>query len=204
MDLLDLIRAGKRCSIIILDICMPLISGMELAQEIRKYDRVAKIIFLTTSERFALASYDVRAYGYVVKDGTFAKLYRILNEAVGEISSALDEYTLIKTKTGLVKIFYHSVEYIEIMGKMISIHLKNGEAYEKYGTLSDIENTFTVQPHFIKPHRSFIVNMNYIRKLHNNEIIMVSGARVPVAKSSYGELKAAYISYSFKRGESDG
>ncbi|NLI52949.1 MAG: response regulator transcription factor [Clostridiales bacterium] len=201
--LLDAVAHGDRFHIILLDILMPLMDGMETAAEIRRYDKSVKIIFLTTSTRFALESYDVKAYGYLIKGGPQEKLYALLNEAIAETSEALGAYTLLKTKTGLEKFFFHSIEYVEILGKVITLHLNNGEAHEMYGSLSQIEPVFAAQVRFIKPHRSFLVNMDYIRRLHNNEIFMVSGCRIPVAKASYGEIKERYISYSFSGRQSN-
>ena len=53
--------------IILLDILMPLLNGMDTARELRQYDKTVKIIFLTSSPEFALESYDVKAYSYLLK-----------------------------------------------------------------------------------------------------------------------------------------
>lgn len=64
--------------VILLDIIMPLLNGMETAHEIRKNDSVVKIIFLTSSPEFALESYDVKASGYLLKPTTYEKLCSLL------------------------------------------------------------------------------------------------------------------------------
>lgn len=57
--------------IILLDILMPLLNGMDTARELRQYDKTVKIIFLTSSPEFALESYDVKAYSYLLKPVTY-------------------------------------------------------------------------------------------------------------------------------------
>lgn len=198
--LLDAVQAGEGFHIILLDIMMPGIDGMETARELRLHDRTAKIIFLTSSPDFALDAYNVKAYSYLLKTAPREKLFAILNDAVLETDNLLGGYTVVKTKTGLVKLFYHSVEFIEIMGKTVTYHLTGGATYEMYGTLTEIEDIFLSQRRFIKPHRSFIVNMDYIKKLNENEICTTGGNRVPVAKANYNEVKQRYIAFSFKRG----
>ena len=68
--------------IILLDILMPLLNGMDTARELRQYDKTVKIIFLTSSPEFALESYDVKAYSYLLKPVTYEKLEETLNECV--------------------------------------------------------------------------------------------------------------------------
>lgn len=202
-DLLDALNSGRRFDIIVLDILMPLLSGIETAAEIRRLDRAVKIIFLTSSAQFALESYDVKAYGYIVKSAPREKLFSLVREAVAETMERQDQYTLLKTKTGLVKVYFHNVEYLEVMGKMLFIHQTDGETCEMYGTLQQMEDLFLSRPQFIKPHRSYIVNMDAVRRLRHNEIITVGGSRVPVSKAVYGEIKRQYIQYSFQRGGGD-
>lgn len=195
--LLDAVDAGERFHIILLDVLMPLLNGIETAAEIRRSDKVVKIVFLTSSEHFALESYDVKAFSYILKGASKEKLFAVLLDAIDEITVSAENYTLLKTKTGLVKICFQNIEYIEVIGKTIYIHLTNGQIHQLYGTLTQIESVIDGNPKFIRPHRSYIVNMDYIQKLRSNEIVMVSNQRIPVSKSSYAEVKERYISYSF-------
>ncbi len=203
-DLLAATLRGERFHIILLDVMMPLCDGIETAREIRLYDKAVKIIFLTASAQFALDSYDVKAFSYLLKDGPREKLFSVLREAVQEIGGEQDRHMLVKTKTGLVRIQYHGVAYLEVVGKTITFYMSSAERYEMYGTLSEVEEAFLSQERFLKPHRSYIVNMDHVRRLSERELIMTGGGRVPISKANLNEVKRRYIAYSFGRGMTHG
>ncbi|NLF27812.1 MAG: response regulator transcription factor [Clostridiales bacterium] len=198
-DLLAAVERGERFHIILLDVMMPLCDGIETAREIRLADKAVKIIFLTGSAQFALDSYDVKAFSYLLKGGPGEKLHAVLSEAAQEIEGARDRSMLVKAKTGLVRLQYHGISHLEVVGKTITFYMSNRERYEMYGTLSEVEEQFLSQERFLKPHRSYIINMDHVRKLSERESLMTDGGRVPISKANYNEVKRRYIAYSFGR-----
>jgi len=203
-DLLAAIARGERFHIILLDVVMPLCDGIETAREIRLTDKAVKIIFLTASAQFALDSYDVKAFSYLLEGGPREKLFSVLREAAQETRDASGRYMLVKAKTGLVRLQFHSVAYLEVIGKTITFSMTGGETHQMYGTLSEVEEDFLAQERFLKPHRSYIINMDHVRKLGERELIMTDGGRVPISKANFNEVKRRYIAYSFGRGETHG
>lgn len=200
LDLVNAVKHNERFDIILLDILMPQMNGMEAAREIRLIDKTSKIIFLTSSPQFALDSYDVKAYFYLLKNYSREKLKAVLEEAITEIVDTASNFTMLKTRTGFVKLYFHSLLYLEIIGRTITFYLNNDQHYEVYGTLTEIEEIFLKQEKFIKPHRSYIVNMDCIRKLDRNEITMMNNHKLPVSKNLYQIVKKGYMDYSFQRG----
>ena len=80
--------------VIILDIMMPFLNGMDAAKEIREHNSISKIIFLTSSPEFAIESYDVDAFGYLLKPVDKDKLFRLLGKCMSEISKPADSIRL--------------------------------------------------------------------------------------------------------------
>ena len=203
-DLLAATAGGERFHIILLDVVMPLCDGIETAREIRLADKAVKIIFLTASAEYALDSYDVRAFSYLLKGGPKGKLFDVLREAAQEIEDASGRYILVKARTGLVRLQFHSVAYLEVIGKTIVFSMTGGETHQMYGTLSEVEEAFLAQERFLKPHRSYLINMDHVRKLSERELIMTDDGRVPISKANFNEVKRRYIAYSFGRGATHG
>jgi DNA-binding LytR/AlgR family response regulator len=203
LDLVNAVKRHERFDIILLDVLMPLMDGMETAREIRLMDKTAKIIFLTSSSQFALDSYDVKAFSYVLKNRSEEKLAAVLQEAIAETANTAGDFTMLKTRTGYIKVHFHSLEYLEIMGRTITFYLSDGQRLEVSGTLTEMEELFLCQERFIKPHRSYIVNMDCIRRLDRNEITMLNNHKIPVSKNLSHNVKKGYMNYSFHRGGKD-
>jgi len=196
-DLLAAHEKGDRFHVILLDIIMPLISGIETAQEIREFDKVTKIVFLTASPEYALDSYKVKAFSYLLKSSSKEELFLLFDEAINELAIGEAAFIVIRSKAGLIKLYFHSLEYVEIDRRTIYYHLSNGGVIETFGSFNELEQKLLMHKRFLKPHRSFIVNMEHIKEISNGEIRTVSGNRIPVPRASFSRIKDAYFRYSF-------
>lgn len=198
MKLLSKIEAGKHFDIFILDIIMPDISGIQLATEIRNRDQIAQIIFLTSSSEFAVESYDVNALAYILKPINIDKLITVIEKVYSDISRNKDKYIVIKKNTRLSKVFFHEILYVEVIGKKVYFHQTSGIIVENTGTLFQIETILLKDKRFIKPHRSYIINLDYIKDLLLDSLTTTNGLTIPISRNFYKEIKQIYIDYSFQ------
>ncbi len=198
IKLLAQIENGKHFAVFLLDVMMPAINGIELAAEIRKKDQVAKIIFLTSSSEFAVESYSVGAFNYLLKPIQKDRLFSVLEKACSDIDSGLKQYISVKAQTGLSKVFFHELIYVEVMGRTVYFHQKDGLTIESTSTISQFEALLLLDKRFIKPHRSYIVNLDYIKNLSPNGLTTTSELFIPVSRNVFKEVKQAYINYSFQ------
>lgn len=201
IDLIDIIKKGKQFDIIFLDIIMPLLNGMEAAKEIQDVDKNVMILFLTSSSEFAVESYEVGAYYYALKPVLKDKFFTIMNKTIEELEKQKNDTLIIKSKDGISRILLSKLEYCEVVGKNIFYYLSNGKTLKSTGTFSSISDTLMKYPYFFKPHRSYIVNMNYIENINNHGIIMQSLNKIPIARGRYGEMRDTYMNYFFNESE---
>lgn len=202
VDLVSEIKRGSRFHIILMDIMMPLANGIEIAKEIRFFDSLAKIIFISSSPEFAVESYGVEAFYYLVKPPSEEKLTALFEKAILDIFKTPDESLLLHAKSGLTKVFLHNIEFVEIIGRQLNYHLTSGQILEVKGTLGELEKDLLSYKQFIKPHRSYIINMDCIDTITSNEIRTQSNKPVPISRKNYPDIKKAYLDYSFERRES--
>lgn len=195
MELITQIEGGKHFDIFLLDIIMPTINGIELAAEIRKSDNVAKIIFLTSSPEFAVKSYSVDAFNYLLKPIQKDALFSVLEKACNDICCALKQYILVKTQNDLSKVFFHELIYVEVIGRTIYFYQKNGVVIESINSISQIEEVLLVDNRFIKPHRSYIVNLDYIKTLAKHVFTTTSDQFIPVSRNVFKEVKQRFFNY---------
>ena len=199
LDLLMATENGISYDILILDVVMPLMTGIEVAEEIRKKNNISKIVFLTSSPEFAVDSYKVDAFYYLLKPIKKEGLIPILEKACADITDKKEKEKeiIIKHKTCLTKVLLLNLEYIEVIGRKLFFHLTSGEVLESLGTMSQLESDLLSDKRFIKPHRSYIVNMDCIHRVTEKDIMTFSNKSVPISRELYKNTKQTYIDYSF-------
>ncbi|MEA5012226.1 MAG: response regulator, partial [Angelakisella sp.] len=109
-ELVSALEKGKRFDIYCLDIMMPGFTGIDVAKEIRGFDKTAPILFFTSSPEFALESYSVKAINYILKPISKEKLFFAFDELLEQIKLEKDEdAVIIKGNEGIQKILISSL-----------------------------------------------------------------------------------------------
>jgi len=122
VDFISAMESGQKYDFVLLDILMPLLTGMAAAKEIRQFDQDIKIIFSTSSSEFTVVSYTVDAYYYALKPIWKDKLCILLDKAFSKIEVASGTSILIKSKTGLRRVCMHRLELAEVITRTIFYH----------------------------------------------------------------------------------
>lgn len=191
LELLEIMRV-RQFDILLLDILMPGLSGMEAAKEIRQSDRELPIIFLTSSREYAVESYRVRAGDYIIKPARRDEIFPALDKQLTKLAQE-DAYLTLKTGNGIVKLLFSQIVYVEVTNRTIQFILVNGEVREAYGYLSDYEEKLLSDPYFYKPHRSYLVNLRQVTELDKKGLATTVGKTVPIARDIFVKVKAAYM-----------
>lgn len=198
-ELLAALEKGKRFDIYCLDIIMPGYSGMEVAKEIRSFDKAAPILFFTSSPEFAFESYSVKALNYILKPITKEKLYFTFDELLVQIASQDEEASqVIKSKEGIQKILLSNLTFVEVIGRNVLYHLRSGKVIECNSSFSSVCDTLLNYRCFIKPHRSYLVNMQYVNTIDNHQITLQTLTTVPIAQGKSKEIKSLYLKYQME------
>ena len=195
-ELISVMEKGKMFDIYCLDIIMPGFMGIDVAREIRKFDKTAPIIFFTSSPEFALESYSVRAVNYVLKPVTKEKLFFTLDEVLEQIKGKKNEDAIVvKSHEGIQKILIPNLIFVEAMGRNVLYNMQSGKVIECTESFSSVWDNLQKFGLFIKPHRSYIVNMQYIDTIENHQISLQNLKFVPVAQGKSKEIKQLYLNY---------
>lgn len=198
MNALDLMEAMRNCiyDVLLLDVLMPGINGMEAAREIREFDSEIKIIFLTSSTEYAVESYAVDAHYYMIKPATAENLFPILDKLFKAAQNKEDVLNIMSS-SGIMRLPFNRIEFLEVINKKLYFHLTDGNVKEISGSLSDFENELLLREEFIKVHRSYIVNMEYIEELDARGITTYAKRSVPVSRLLYKQVRDDYMQHLF-------
>lgn len=199
LELLAEIEKGMRFDVLFLDVIMPGENGINTAKEIRQYDQVVKIIFLTSSSEFAIQSYTVGAYFYQIKPICEESFFRLMDSVISECSKDHKSSLILRCKGGITRIDLDKLEYCEVIGRKLLFHMDHGTVLESTGSMDELCGQLTQYEHFLRPHRSFLVNMEYIQSISHKAIQMESHAEIPIPHGKCSEIKNAYLEYAFNR-----
>ena len=189
-----------RPHIYILDIVMPMVSGIQAARELRWNQPDAQIIFATSESSYALESFDVNPINYILKPIDKEKLFATLDLALTHVSLGKEKSTTIKVKGGFRTIHLDDILYIEYRNHVVSYHLDSGEIVSP-PTLRIGFSEYLDENHpgkeFVRCHESIAVNIAAVDKLTKTDITLRNNENLPVSKSRYAEVMDSYMDYRF-------
>ena len=190
LELLVEIEKGMQFDILLLDVLMPGENGIDAAREIRRYDNNVKIIFLTSSSEFAVESYTVGAYFYQLKPIWEENFFRLMDAVIAECEKSSGMSLILRCKSGITRVELDKLEYCEVLG---------GAVLESAGRMDHLCEQLADHENFLRVHRSFLINLDYVKNIVPKAITMASLAELPIPRGKYAELKDRYLEYAFQR-----
>lgn len=185
--------------LILIDISMSQINGMELARRIREKDLKVVLVFVTSDPSYVFEGYEVNAYRYLIKPIERAKLDEILNDVVQKKMQQSKEYIIIKVAHETVRMECDTILYIEVQGHYVLLHDVSGKVQLIKSSFASIwEKLQTSSKHFFLTHRSYAVNLSKIVQIGKTECTLVNQEKVPVSRSAYKALNNAFIQYNLE------
>ena len=181
----------KGFDILLLDIEMPEMNGIELAKTVRRENSTVQIVFITGFYEYFSDGFDVSALHYLIKPTDERKLFTVLDKAVDNLTYR-QRSVLLATVDGEVKVSLADILYIESENVYIIVHTVHGDYRTRMALTKFMEQ---LDETFFKVHRSFVVGLRYIKKITRTEVIMTNGASIPISRGLYDEVHAALIKY---------
>jgi len=195
--LAECISAGTIFDIYMLDILMPDMNGIEIGRLLREKVPDAPIIYITSSEEFALNAFENHAIRYLVKPIARDELDSALDLAFSLCVKEKPTVYAVKTKEGEAAVPAEKIIYIENRLRTAVYVLECGKTVESVRIRSSFEDTVAVHddPNFMQPHKSFFVNMNHIQVMTNESITMDNGQSVPISRGFKKSAEKQYLDF---------
>lgn len=178
----------KGLDILIMDIQMKIINGMDTARKIREFDQNLEIIFMTSFSEFMQEGYEVNAYRYILKPISERKISKNILPCINEIMKKRSNYLTINIKNYVDRIKIDSIIYIETDRPNIIIHT-HSNTYTTKMSISKIEKILR-EYGFYRCHNSYIVNLKLVESMNGNTVV-VGGKDIPISKYRVKDLKLA-------------
>ena len=181
----------KAYDILLLDVEMKNINGIELAKRIRKDNNRAEIIFITSHFEFVGEGYEVDALHYLIKPISAEKLTQVLTKAA-ETISVEPPSVVISCEGETVKLYEADIRYVESFLHYIVIHTKDKE-YKIKENISVFENR--VSDDFYRVHRSYLVSLKYITRISRTSV-NIGNTELPLSRGKYDDINRAFIEHN--------
>ncbi len=197
IEMITYLEQGGICQIAFLDIVMPGFNGIELARALRNARYKGYLIFVTSSNDFATESYEVSAFSYLLKPANTNTVFSLLDKVAKDMQHNDTATLLIKTKKSTQTLLLREILYVESSAHYLIFHTAESEL-TVYAGFQQYEADLISDPRFIRCHRTFIVNMDYIHSVQKQSFMMPGEVTIPISKS-LAHVKQHYIRYIMEK-----
>lgn len=165
--------------IILMDIIMPQMNGMECARQLRKIDENVILCFVTNMAKYAIHGYEVGAVDFIIKPVSYDEFSMKLNRILRILKKQAPTTILINNRNETKNIDLRDIYFIEVYNHSLVYHTSSGD-YEAYGKLSSLEADERFR-NFIRVSQSHLVNCRMITSIHDNSLT-VRDINVPISR----------------------
>ncbi|MBO4401719.1 MAG: response regulator [Selenomonadaceae bacterium] len=190
--------------LMIFDIFMKPLNGIQIAQIVRSKDHAAAIIFLTSSEDFILEGYRVFAVGYFIKpladnaeqfDKTCEYFFPKLWESQKKIAVRINGVD--------TAIPYKSIRYVDIFeSRRLCIHATNIDIFPS-NTYEEISSELEADARFVECYHRIILNMDFVKFMDVEDFVLTDGTRIPISQRKSKAAKLKYMTHLIETGSAN-
>lgn len=180
--------------LLLVDIRMEGTTGIDLARKLRAEGVETLLAFLTADRNFVFDGYKVDALDYLLKPITESDLRALLDKALKEFDRQKPVW-IIEAEGELVEVLVDHVSHIEAQNHQTVITTRRG-VYATRQTLASWRERIEsagVEKLFVSPHRSFLINLMWIRRLDRKTVRMANGDEIPLARGRFADISQAWL-----------
>ncbi len=178
--------------IILLDIEMPQVNGMDAAEQIRQMDTDVVLMFITNMATYAIRGYEVGALDFVMKPINYYTFSMKFTRAIKRARQREQQQILLSLSDGVKKFGIQQIYYVEVQNRMLHYHTDEGE-YIVRGTMASVEQMLAPYP-FVKCNHWYIVNLMHVSEVRKNTAI-VGGHELEISRRNRMAFLKALTEY---------
>ena len=193
-----LLEAADGFDVIFLDIQMEEPDGMETARLLRGQGNHSLLVFVTVLMELVFDAFQVEAYDYLTKPLDAARFARTMDRVLQTLEQRTAASIVIQQGSGCEVVPLSDVVYCEVLGRKVYLHKNGGAVIDYYDKLENLERR--VDGRFFKCHRSYLVNLDYVRGCQNGRVALSQGEHIPASRLRERELIQALLRHMRERG----
>lgn len=192
-ELADDYKKKNTFDLIILDMMMEHLNGIETARRIRTVDKDVILLIVTGTVEYAIEGYTVNASRYIVKPIEKNEFFRTLHNIVTLLEKRQEHIFTFPSISGFTRLDLEDIYYFESQLRQIRVVSSLG-SYTYTGKISQIEEQ-TREHGFIRIHKSFIANMRHIHNIFKDSVTMDNREILPLSRHKHKEVQQQFLSF---------
>lgn len=188
-----LLAAPVEFSIVFMDIYLDGLLGTET---IRRLGREAQVVFITTSREHAIEAFSLGAVHYLMKPVEQAAVWEAMDRCLARLGTNAGPVLHIQTSHGSVPISAAQITYIEVFDKLCVVHMVK-QQFQTYTALNTLFEQLDGN-RFLRPQRSFVVNMEFIGSFLSSKLILKDGTEISLSRNNRAEPEGSVPAVSIR------
>ena len=193
-DLLKSLQANP-CDILLLDIDMPEINGLDAAKKLMSMDEKPLLIFVTSYDELVYDSLHYHPFGFIRKSFLKTEIEKMMADCMKNIAER-ERYFYFKGSDGNTRISLADVLYFEGDGNYMKLYTAERK-YRFRDTIAAVEDSLSDEG-FIRIHKGFLINQAAVMMLRSEEVELTGGYTVPIGKGYAGAAKNRLMRYMMR------
>jgi len=187
------------CDVAFLDIDLACgnCSGMDIARKLRTFRKDSVIVFVTNFIEYAPEGYEVQAFRYALKRDILSGECKYIADALEQVEIRRETFK-IQIDGEVIDLPLDEILYFSVLQHNVDVVMKKtspnkpNKTYTFHESLSNLEQQLSSQG-FLRIHKSYLVNMRYLKKLQCREALLETSDTLPVSEKNYSSLKKQYL-----------
>ena len=185
-----LLNSATAYDLLFLDIQMPGFDGMETARQLRERMEDCILIFVTVLKDCMSKAFEVEAFDYLLKPIDREQLSRTLTRALKRLKRRRKPRLFVSTLNQCCLVDFDAIFYCEVINRKLYLHTRDG-VIDYYGKMEEIEKQ--LDSRFFRCHRSYLVNLDYLKSYNHGQLLLTNGSQIPVSRLRHQEFMHAML-----------
>ncbi len=193
----ELLKYNRTIDILFLDIQMNGMDGMETARKLRSRKFKGFLIFITVLKEMVFQAFTVQAYDYLVKPIEEKHFEKTMERLLSSMQNASEASLLVQKGYESSIISFEDIVFCEIIDRKVYLHLASSEVVDFYERIENLETK--LDDRFFRCHRSFLINLKYLKSYKNGTAYLEGGKEIPVSRLRSKRFSDVILQYMKER-----
>lgn len=166
--------------LVMMDIMLPGMNGMDAAARLRQYDTSVPLIFVTNMAQYAVKGYEVDAFDFIVKPILYPHFVMKMDRLMGKLNRSGKKHLTVRFADSIMRLPIADIDYIEVSAHSLQYHV-SGTVHTVYGSLKKAEDELAGEP-FVRCNSCYLVNLTRVQGIDGFTVI-VGGDKLQISRA---------------------